>query len=306
MQKALVVAICILACSRVTLADFSFFVQPTYFPVPGHSSYDLHVFGAGVIDTMLLIADIDRSSFYQHPLGSMSPPSELALGTSPELAYDTFVGWGGLTQQTTDPNFQLGFHVVRDTRITAMWGGGPSSLDQESLLVARLTVPNGSLVALQTNVNGVVDNFSFNAPVETLVQIVEGTPSQGSTISLQPTIVDGTGILEEAIVLKDVHPHGEVLPTVPIESLTFSTNDFDLFAALNNPDDSSIDLMIDLDRARTLGIKPGTVVNATLVIDPEFAEPLEYYLTATIIPEPPALWLGAAMAVLGSVWLRRR
>jgi hypothetical protein len=146
----------------------------------------------------------------------------------------------------------------------------------------------------------------YEAPGDTLIQIVEGTPPHGSAISLQPGLLDGTGLLEQAIVLKDVHPHGEFLPNVPVESLTFPNNDHDLFSAISNADDSSIDLVFDIQRAQGLRLKPGTVVNATLIVDPEFAGPMQYFLTATIVPEPSSFGLALAVTALGCVRLRRR
>ncbi|WP_442481737.1 hypothetical protein [Aeoliella sp. SH292] len=305
MRKATMAAMLILACSRCSLAEFQFYVDPTYRPIPGHSTYDLKVIGTGTISTFTMRAVLERGIFYQHPLGSMVPPSTDALVTAPELAYDTFIGWGGLTQEETDPSFQHAM-IVNDSEILATWQGGPSTLNKESLFLGRLTVPSGSLLKIQTLLEGVPQDHFYQVPVDTALQIVEGTPSHGSTISLQPGLANGTGVLERAIVLKDVHPHGEILPNVPVESLTFPNNDHDLFSAISNADDSSIDLVFDIQRAQSLRLKPGTVVNATLVVDPEFAGPLQYYLTATIVPEPSSFGLALAVTSLGCAWQRRR
>ncbi|WP_442484648.1 PEP-CTERM sorting domain-containing protein [Aeoliella sp. SH292] len=123
-----------------------------------------------------------------------------------------------------------------------------------------------------------------------------GNPVSGSSISLQGAFEDGTGLLENAIVLTNGEPGSD--PALAITSLVISNDAEGLFSATF--DGLSIDLGLDIAKAIA---GPGRNVSALLTVNTNGGV-LTYNLGAAV-PEPSTVAL-SALALVGLVGFARR
>lgn len=283
----------------------------------GYRTFDVTVSGSGQLTGLQMLLETTQGEIYQDPVGSSLPPNELWFDYFPTVEFDTFVGLGGATAETSASSVIVAGGAVNlggssatqfdASVLNITWApqGAMPVFDPSEFFVARVTLSDDAhaRVKLLASTFGEPDYLSEQQIFPKLVhhEEVVGSPPSGSTISLQPALDDGTGVLPQAITLTDRSSNAP-LTSLDIIDLYFMSDEHDLLAAsVNALDRYSIDLGIDLERSAAL--PQGTPVRGDLVVRTAGGSTLKYRVTAVLIPEPTALLIALPAAGL---WLSRR
>lgn len=181
-----------LAQAAVDSLSFASVYQPIpddpQFDLSNSFSIDLLIDFTGELRGQQLFVELTAGELLYHPFGIGSPPNELFFDAAPGLPYDTFVGMGGPTLQTSSPILQLGgavnvpgapaSYTVDPTVLSVAWAPAPGVAisDQNDYFVGRLT-------------------FSDDA--------------QGQLFYFGSTFGDGGGFLSQSVISGDPVPEGD-------------------------------------------------------------------------------------------------
>ena len=273
--------------------------------LPGYMTFDMTVTGTGQFTGIQVFFDVSEGSIYQDPYGFNTAPADAFLGLVPTLAFDTFVGLGGKTANTSLTPVLPGGAVniggssageFSTSKLDFTWAppGASPVYDPTDYFVARLTLSETAVFSSANVMSVYIASFGEAShiidvyfPLIIIDRFPEWDVAPGTNINLQSIWSDGSYLLEDALTLTE-------------DEITGVSVDNPLFTSAF--DGNSVDLGIDWAAARQL--PSGTPISGTVTVSTANSGNYSWPVSATV-PEPSSVAL-AGLAMVGLVGLVSR
>lgn len=250
---------------------------------------DGDILSVGFVETAIISGEL-----FDHPLSSAGDaPHPGLFDYFPGLSADSYITTPGDT-------LVLGTGLPADGDDT--FGDTGDDGAQTDFQFAQLTFSNGGGVSLSGQVAiagsaGVYsETFSFlDFPIFQTAYL-DSYPADGSDISLNHPLVQGSSVVATSIVISAVGPNGAPFE---IHEVTVSNDEQGIFSAAANG--SNIDLKLNMDAAQKQA--GGTLATAELLVTTNSGD-LNFTLSA-VIPEPSTGLLLMVAGVLSLVVTQR-